>query len=360
MKPQIYLLLPFILAFSHIAFTSDTPILDQENTSLRIAIYDEAPFGFEENNGELGGLMVELWEDIAKELKLDFQYTLTDMDGLISGLHQNKYDLGLGAITVTPAREALVDFTQPVNPSGTGIIIAQKNISAKFQTYVWPITVAIIKLAIGLVLLLLFSGVLVWFVERKHEKDPGHRDIDTIEDGLWWSAVTISTIGYGDKVPRTRIGRVVGVIWIFTGLVMLSLFTANASAIFTVTEIQSHITTNDDLRAVRVGAAKHSSGAEYLARERISFNEYESVNEAINAMINDEIDCVVSNVPVAKYLNNSTYKRKLSISRKYLLHNNMAIALSPESKLREPINQILLRLIAEPKWQTALNRYLGE
>ena len=362
MKYLIPVIIPLII-FSQVCVSQNQSGNPQEltrPTSLKVAIYDEAPFGFATSTGEINGLMVELWEDIARELNFSFEYTLTNMDDLISGLNSHRYQIGLGAITVTPAREAKVDFTQPVNASGTGIIIARKNMTAKFRTYVWPISLAILKLAVGLVLLLLLSGVIVWFVERRHEKDPGHRDIDSIEDGLWWSAVTISTIGYGDKVPHTRLGRIFGGLWIFTGLVMLSLFTANASAIFTVTEIESHIQSNEDLRKARVGAAVHSSGAEYLIRERIEFTPYKDVKTAINAMIANEIDCVVSNVPVAKYLNNSKYKQKLTISNVHLLNNYMGIALTPNSELREPINRTLLRLIAEPKWQTALNRYLGD
>lgn len=327
---------------------------------LRIAVYDEAPFGYRDAQGEYQGLMIEIWHDIAAQLGLEYQFVATDMEGLIQGLAAGDYDVGLGAITITPEREAQVDFSQPVNPSGTGIAIAKTNFSAVFGTYAWPIALAIMKLAAGLIGLLLISGVLVWFVERRHERDPGHRDIDTIEDGLWWSAVTISTIGYGDKVPRTRLGRVFGILWIFASLVMLSLFTANASAIFTVAKIESHIESVEDLHKVRVAAARNSSGEEFLQREQVRYQQYADVHAALDALLADDVDCVVSNVPVVQYLNHSVYKRQIAIAPKYLLKNNMGIALSPGSELREPIDQALLTLIAEPKWQAAVNRYLGE
>ena len=347
---------------SMLVFTSSwvfaTP--NSESAPIQIAVYDEAPFGYIDNQGRYSGLMVEMWEDIADELDLEFEYHLTDISDLINGVKTGRYNVGLGAITITPQREALVDFSQPVNASGTGIVVAKKNITSTFSTFVWPITVAIIKLAIALAALLLVSGMLVWWVERNHKRDPGHRDIDTPEDGLWWSAVTISTIGYGDKVPQTRVGRVIGVLWIFAGLVMLSLFTANASAIFTVTKIESTIENREDLNRVRVGAAKNSSGAEYLEREKIGYLEYSDINMAIDSLLNGHVDAVVSNILVVRYLNNQTYKRELLVSPKLLLSNNMGIALTPGSKLEEPINRALLRLVSEPKWQSALTRYLGE
>jgi voltage-gated potassium channel len=45
----------------------------------------------------------------------------------------------------------------------------------------------------------------------------------TIPDAMWWAIVTLSTIGYGDVVPITAAGKVVGGIAIFAGLIMIAL-----------------------------------------------------------------------------------------------------------------------------------------
>src|SRR5208283_6216706 len=52
------------------------------------------------------------------------------------------------------------------------------------------------------------------------------RQFRTFGDALWWSIVTISTVGYGDKVPITTPGRIVSTITIISGLILISLFTA--------------------------------------------------------------------------------------------------------------------------------------
>ena len=343
-----------------LCLSSNLAARESTDPPLQVAVYDGPPFAFRENHGEYSGFMVEIWEAIAQDMQLEYEYTITNMEGLLAGVNRGDYQVGLGAITITPQREKLVDFTQPVNGSGTGIILPRQRMGSSFGNYVWPIARAILILAISLSLLLLVSGTLVWFVERKHPRDPGHRDIDSIEDGLWWSAVTVSTIGYGDKVPRTRLGRIIGVVWIFAGLVMLSLFTANASAIFTVTEIEQQINSKEDLRRVRVGAAERSSGQEFLLRERIAHETYDNIQLAIDAMLAGKLDCVVSNVPVARYLNNSTYKRKLSIAQKLLLKNNMGIALTPGSEFEEQINRRLLVMLSEPRWQNTMTIYLGD
>jgi len=45
----------------------------------------------------------------------------------------------------------------------------------------------------------------------------------TIPDAMWWAIVTLGTIGYGDVVPVTALGRLVAAVTIFTGLIMIAL-----------------------------------------------------------------------------------------------------------------------------------------
>ena len=64
------------------------------------------------------------------------------------------------------------------------------------------------------------------------------RQFQTFGDALWWSIVTISTVGYGDKVPITTAGRIVSAITIVSGLILISLFTATISSVFVARKIK--------------------------------------------------------------------------------------------------------------------------
>ncbi|HLP15514.1 MAG TPA: potassium channel family protein, partial [Bacteroidota bacterium] len=57
-------------------------------------------------------------------------------------------------------------------------------------------------------------------------------------DAIWWAVVTIATVGYGDIVPKTFAGRVIGGVTIFSGLVLISLFTATISSVFIARKIK--------------------------------------------------------------------------------------------------------------------------
>lgn len=53
-----------------------------------------------------------------------------------------------------------------------------------------------------------------------------------IADTFWWALATITTVGYGDVVPHSLLGRIIGLVIMLSGVVLVSLFTATIASIF--------------------------------------------------------------------------------------------------------------------------------
>ncbi len=57
-------------------------------------------------------------------------------------------------------------------------------------------------------------------------------DFPTFGTGVWWAIVTLATVGYGDVVPHTAWGRVLGSVVIIFGVTFLSILIAMVTSVF--------------------------------------------------------------------------------------------------------------------------------
>lgn len=89
------------------------------------------------------------------------------------------------------------------------------------------------RVALVILLFSLFGATLVTVFEGDINDQFG-----AMGDGIWWVLVTMTTVGYGDKVPVTMGGKIVGVFVMFAGVAILSLFTATISSIFVTRKIK--------------------------------------------------------------------------------------------------------------------------
>jgi ABC-type amino acid transport substrate-binding protein len=311
---------------------------------LKVCVSEVPPFVVQ-SEGEWSGLDINIWQQVANDNQWSYSFKTKKLQDLTSSLSNGECDVFMGALTMTPKREELIDFSHAYFQSGLGIAVNESGsliLAVLKQLFSWELFVAVSSL----VLLLLAIGVILWFFEKsKNHEEFGGTWIEGLGSAFWWSAVTMTTVGYGDKAPKTFAGRVIGLIWMFTSIVIISSFTASIASVITLTSIQGKVSKVSDLAKVTTGTVEASSTAEELKDRNISFETYKNYELGLQALEKGEIDAFVYDKPLLSYLIKEVKKsNKLFILPIDFAKQSYGIALPEKSKIREPINRSLLKL----------------
>ena len=66
------------------------------------------------------------------------------------------------------------------------------------------------------------GSYLIYLVEHENPAS----QIQNMLDAIWWTVATVTTVGYGDVVPISDIGRMAGIAYMFAGIIILGMFIA--------------------------------------------------------------------------------------------------------------------------------------
>jgi polar amino acid transport system substrate-binding protein len=327
---------------------------------LVIGTKQSPPFAMKQPDGTWTGISIELWRQLADAMHVTYELREYDLDGLLAAVEHHEVDAAVSALTITAAREAKLDFTHPIYSTGLAIATKPAGGGGAFATVRALATWELAKLLAGLFGLLAAIGTLVWLFERRHNAGQFARDpVRGIGAGVWWSAVTMTTVGYGDKSPVTLGGRVIGLAWMFAALIIISFFTASITTALTVDRLESVIRGPEDLPRVSVASVAGSTSAAYLDRHHIAFRPVASPLEGLRAVASGTVDAVVYDAPILQYLAKHELGGAVHVLPQVFDRQDYGIALPDGSALREPLNRALLDALAGDRWQALLERYLG-
>lgn len=318
------------------------------------------PFLYKED-GKWTGISYQLWHLIAAQLNINFSFREMPLPEILNSLRDSTIDLCINPLTVTSERIQQFEFTQPFYASRSAVAARVKKSKSMWDYISQFFSFTFLKVILFLLVILLIFGFLVWFFERKANPEEFTNNLKGLWSGLWWSAVTMTTVGYGDKSPRSFGGRMIGLIWMFTAIIIISSFTASITSALTLDQLDSDIEQLDDLRGLRVGSVGKSASATFLGHNSIGHRDYEDIGKGLLDLEAGILDAYVYDEPILRY-----YLEQLNLVESKILPLKFhpqyyGFSLPKNSELLNEINPILLQEIESMNWKITLTEYgLGD
>lgn len=331
---------------------------------LRVGIAENPPYATKEASGEWRGIAVDLWNGISLETGFRFEFVETTNEGLLTGVAAGKLDAALGETEVTAESEKIADFTQPYLMSGIGIALQHRGwhpdwISIGKDFFNWTLVQILLAILVGMMIV----SALIWLVERNHKLGHFRGGLAGFGSALWFSAVTLTSVGYGDKTPSTLLGRLISFAWMLAGVLLIAGFTAAVAASVAAARVSETVTRPSDLSKVSCGVVAGSVHQRYLQKEGIPSRAFDSIQSALVALSKGEIEAVVADKISLRYLAKQMAgdKRPVRFKVSLVTFRDIFIAIPVQTKLPEwdAVNVALLNATASEKWQDTLRHWLG-
>ncbi|CAB3993744.1 Potassium voltage-gated channel subfamily F member 1 [Paramuricea clavata] len=169
----------------------------------------------------------------------------------------------------------------------------------------WPIFVLLLVMA-------WVVGIIGWFLDRSKNEQFPENFYRGSWVGFWWAVVTMTTVGYGDKAPKSFAARVITILWMITGTIVTSLFTANVTTVLTT----KNVAALQNVLGQKVGVLNSKQFFQREINEGASFIEYYDQETMYTAFDNRKISRILA----------PNYLDHLYFATKEHLANNFVIA----------------------------------
>lgn len=325
--------------------------------TLTIGLKDSPPFVILKENELPAGLCIDIWKKISDSIVKPEKFVTYNLQDLLLSLENGESDLSIVPLTVTPERMRRLYFSQPFYITTLSIATLNSDDQKLFSMIRNFFSLDFFKVILLLFLVILIFGWIVWFFERRYNHQQFRKGISGVFDGIWWAAVTMTTVGYGDKSPASFWGRFFSIIWMFTAVIIISSFTATISSTLTVNRIQSSVEKLSDLHDVKVGTVRESSVAEFLESNGIQTKHFMGVLDGLEALKSGKIKAFVYDQAILDYYFSKSENQDLFKSISLGANKEYFSFASKDPDIINKINPLLIEVIESPEWPKMLRKY---
>ena len=269
-----------------------------------------------------------------------------------------KADVAFSCITVTEEREKIVDFSHHYLDSGLRIMVLSKptfSVTESVKSFFSPI---VLKALTYLALFIIICGNVFWWFER------GHKYISTnylpgIFQAFWYVLVTMTTVGYGDVVPRTWFGRLMAFLVMIIGIGCFGWAIAQLSSAITLQKLHSDIDDHQDLRGRLVATVEGTTSVDALEKIGAVVVAAKSIDQAYEKLLKNEVHALVFDSPTVLYYARNKGAGRVSVVGPLFDIQYYGFMFPQQSELSESVNRALLKLRKNGTYDRLYRKWFG-
>ncbi|MDJ0716673.1 MAG: transporter substrate-binding domain-containing protein [Prochloraceae cyanobacterium] len=334
---------------------------------LRVGVAGSAPFAIEDGD-EFKGISLDIWKEIAREQ--EFEYELIKKTTVLSGLNavaNDQLDLLIGPISITPQRlETMkIEFTQPIFFVEIGLVLPSR--SPSLWSRVKPFFgIAALSSVFGLCFLLFVVGNLIWLVERhQNSQQFPAKYLSGVGNGIWLALVTLTTVGYGDRAPVTKGGRLIVGIWMLISLLTVSSITAGLASAITISlselAASEQFASPADLQGAKIAVVSGTTSVEWGKYYQAQLLKTDTLKEALDLVISGQTQGAIFDRPALKYYLNQHPKLKLRLASFSLATETYGFVVPQNSySLERSVNLVLLEMHQQQQIRAIADKWLKD
>lgn len=262
---------------------------------LKVGVTEVRPFAFAGPQGKWHGYAVNLWEDTCRVEEIPFEFVpFATLAELIRAIEDGTIDAAAVASAPTAERLGKIEYTVPFEVSNISIAsrVDRKATVLSLLTHLIAPPLPFLYVLVFLVVILLGMGVRMAERRGKHREHLAHPD-STVGESIWWAAVTFFTVGYGDLVPKTPVGRSLTAVAMVISAIVLSLVTGAVGSAITIRSLKGASAGPDDLDRMRCAIVRGSATHDWTTRNGVPAIGFGTMAEAARALVEGKADAAL-------------------------------------------------------------------
>ncbi|MFU0505817.1 transporter substrate-binding domain-containing protein [Pseudaminobacter sp. NGMCC 1.201702] len=326
---------------------------------VTVGVYISPPFVIRQGE-RYSGMAIDLWEEIAAKLNLTSEYReFRNYSELVGAVASGAVQAAVTNLSITETRANIVDFTHPWFDAGLRIMVHTEagttlndifgNLgdAGHLQVYAW---IAFVILA---------ATVLLTLFDRTFDRDFPKR----WRDGLAESFYHVMSVATSGKASRKNLfgwaGRIWQGLWMICGVAVIAYITSSVTSVMTAAQVANQINSVADLPGKLVGVHAGSVSEEFMKASFANTRPFDRIEDAANALINDEISAIVGDNPVLEYFAHTHSEMPLDIVGNVFQPDKYGFAFTAGSALTKRASVAIIAAHESGKIEELRTKYFG-